>query len=90
MQNLQINSQRLWDTLMETARFGATAKGGISRLTLSDEDRKIRDWFKAAAEALGCSVTFDEVGNMFARRQPGHIQSADTDVGGAVRFTLGF
>jgi hypothetical protein len=29
-------------------------------------------------------------GNMFARRQPGHIQSADTDVGGAVRFTLGF
>ena len=29
-------------------------------------------------------------GNMFARRQPGHIQSADMDVGGAVRFTLGF
>jgi hypothetical protein len=29
-------------------------------------------------------------GNMFARRQPGHIQSADVDVGGAVRFTLGF
>jgi hypothetical protein len=29
-------------------------------------------------------------GNVFARRQPGHIRSADTDVGGAVRFTLGF
>jgi len=68
MQNLQINAQRLWDTLMETARIGATAKGGIKRLTLTDDDRRVRDWFKAAAEAIGCSVTVDEVGNMFARR----------------------
>jgi beta-ureidopropionase / N-carbamoyl-L-amino-acid hydrolase len=68
MQNLQINAQRLWDTLMETARFGATAKGGIKRLTLSDDDRQVRDWFKAAAEAIGCTVSVDEVGNMFARR----------------------
>ena len=29
-------------------------------------------------------------GNAFARRQPGHIQSAGPDVGGAIRFTLGF
>ena len=72
MQNLKIDAQRLWDTLMETARFGATAKGGIKRLSLSDEDKKVRDWFKAAAEAVGCTVTVDEVGNMFARR-PGRI-----------------
>jgi N-carbamoyl-L-amino-acid hydrolase len=68
MQNLRINAQRLWDTLMETARFGGTAKGGIKRLTLSDDDRRVRDWFKTAAEAIGCTVTVDEVGNMFARR----------------------
>jgi beta-ureidopropionase / N-carbamoyl-L-amino-acid hydrolase len=68
MQNLQINAQRLWDTLMETARIGATAKGGIKRLTLTDDDKRVRDWFKAAAEAIGCTVTVDEVGNMFARR----------------------
>jgi N-carbamoyl-L-amino-acid hydrolase len=68
MENLKINAQRLWDTLMETARFGATPKGGIKRLALTDEDRKVRDWFKAAAEAVGCTVTVDEVGNMFARR----------------------
>jgi beta-ureidopropionase / N-carbamoyl-L-amino-acid hydrolase len=67
-QNLQINSQRLWDTLMETAQFGATAKGGICRLTLTDLDRKVRDWFKQRCEALGCTVSVDEVGNMFARR----------------------
>jgi N-carbamoyl-L-amino-acid hydrolase len=68
MQNLQINPQRLWDTLMETARIGATPKGGIKRLALTDEDREVRDWFRAAAEAIGCVVTVDEVGNMFARR----------------------
>jgi N-carbamoyl-L-amino-acid hydrolase len=68
MQNLQINSRRLWDTLMETAKIGATPKGGICRLTLTDLDRQVRDWFKARCEALGCTVTVDEVGNMFARR----------------------
>jgi beta-ureidopropionase / N-carbamoyl-L-amino-acid hydrolase len=68
MQNLQIDAQRLWDTLMETAKFGGTPKGGICRLTLTDFDRQVRDWFKARCEALGCAVTVDEVGNMFARR----------------------
>lgn len=66
--NLTINPQRLWDTLMDTAKFGGTPKGGIRRLTLSDDDKKVRDWFKAQVEALGCTVTVDEVGNMFARR----------------------
>ena len=66
--NLKIDPQRLWDALMHTAQFGATAKGGIKRLTLSDEDRQVRDWFQAQCEALGCVVTVDEVGNMFARR----------------------
>ena len=66
--NLAIEPQRLWDQLMETAQFGGTAKGGIRRLTLTDEDKLVRDWFKAQCEALGCTVTVDSVGNMFARR----------------------
>jgi N-carbamoyl-L-amino-acid hydrolase len=66
--NLTINPQRLWDTLMETAAFGGTPKGGIKRLTVSDEDKRVRDWFKAACEKLGCTVQVDEVGNMFATR----------------------
>ena len=66
MQNLTINPQRLWDTLMDTAQIGGTQKGGICRLTLTDLDRQVRDWFKAQVEALGCTVTVDEVGNMFA------------------------
>jgi N-carbamoyl-L-amino-acid hydrolase len=68
LQNLQIDAQRLWDSLMETAQIGATPKGGICRLTLTDLDQKVRDWFKARCEALGCTVTVDDMGNMFARR----------------------
>ncbi len=74
--NLVINPQRLWDSLMETAKIGANERGGIHRLTLSDEDRAVRDWFKSACEALGCIVTVDDCGNMFARR-PG--KRADLD-----------
>jgi len=66
--NLAINAQRLWDEIMETAAIGATAKGGICRLTLTDLDRQVRDWFRASAAALGCEVTVDDMGNMFARR----------------------
>jgi N-carbamoyl-L-amino-acid hydrolase len=67
--NLQINSRRLWDSLMDTAKFGGTEKGGIKRLTLTDEDKLVRDWFKTQCEALGCTVSIDEVGNMFATRR---------------------
>src|ERR1700730_1177434 len=66
--NLQINPQRLWASIMETAAFGATPKGGIKRLTLTDEDKLVGDWFKREAEARGCAVTVDAVGNMFAVR----------------------
>ena len=68
MRNLAINPERLWGELMETAAIGGTAKGGICRLTLTDLDRQVRDWFKARAEALGCRVTVDDMGAMFARR----------------------
>src|SRR6266545_3517867 len=68
MQNLKIDGELLWGDLMETAAIGGTAKGGICRLTLTDLDRQVRDWFKARAEALGCTVTVDDMGAMWARR----------------------
>jgi N-carbamoyl-L-amino-acid hydrolase len=74
--NLAINPQRLWDQIMDTASFGATLKGGIKRLTLSDDDKKVRDWFKKECEALGCTVTVDAVGNMFALK-PGRKNSLE-------------
>jgi beta-ureidopropionase / N-carbamoyl-L-amino-acid hydrolase len=72
--NVAVNAERLWATIMETAQFGATAKGGVRRLTLTDLDKQVRDWFRATCEAAGCTVTIDEVGNMFARR-PGRDNS---------------
>ena len=72
--NLRIDPERLWSTLMESGAIGATAKGGINRQTLTAEDAAVRAWFKREAETLGCSVSVDEVGNMFALRagrQPG-------------------
>ncbi|MFD1701874.1 Zn-dependent hydrolase [Methylopila henanensis] len=66
--NLAVDGRRLWETIHETAAFGGTPKGGVRRLTLTDEDRQVRDWFRAACEALGCTVTIDDMGNMFARR----------------------
>jgi N-carbamoyl-L-amino-acid hydrolase len=74
VKNLSIDPERLWGDLMETARIGGTPKGGICRLTLTDLDAQVRDWFKAQTESLGCTVTIDDMGTMFARR-PG--QRAD-------------
>jgi len=67
LKNLTIDAERLWDDLMQTAKIGGTAKGGIRRLTLTDLDREVRDWFAARTRELGCTVTVDEMGAMFAR-----------------------
>src|SRR6476469_3984623 len=67
--NLQIDSARLWDTIHETAKFGATPKGGVRRLTLGPEDKQVRDWFRKACEAAGLQVQVDALGSMFALRK---------------------
>ncbi|MCY1500583.1 N-carbamoyl-L-amino-acid hydrolase [compost metagenome] len=63
-----VDGARLWQSLMDLARLGATAKGGVCRLALTDLDRQARDLFVQWCEAAGCSVSVDEVGNIFARR----------------------
>src|ERR1700712_1793363 len=67
--NLQIDSARLWDTIHETAKFGATAKGGVRRLTLGAEDKQVRDWFRKACEASALEVHVDTLGSMFGLRK---------------------
>ena len=63
-----IDGDRLWNTLMEMAHFGATPKGGVCRLALTDEDKAARDLFSRWCAEAGCSVTVDRMGNVFARR----------------------
>ncbi|MGY2274700.1 MULTISPECIES: Zn-dependent hydrolase [Pseudomonas] len=64
----RVNGERLWASLMEMAQIGATEKGGVSRLALTDEDRRGRDLFVQWCEAAGCSIRVDAMGNIFARR----------------------
>jgi len=67
--NQRIDGKRLWDLLMSMAEIGATPKGGVRRLTLTDVDRRGRDRFRAECEAAGLQVRVDAIGNMFARRE---------------------
>jgi len=68
LSNVRINGARLWDSLMEMAKIGATPKGGCKRLTLTDLDKQARELFRGWCEAEGCTLKVDEMGNMFARR----------------------
>lgn len=65
---IRINGARLWDSLMQLAQIGATPKGGVCRLALTDLDRQARDMFVAWAKEAGCTVRVDQIGNIFARR----------------------
>ena len=69
-----INSDRLWGSLMELAKIGATPKGGVRRLALTELDGQARDLFIRWCKEAGCIVTVDGIGNIFARR-PGKSDS---------------
>jgi beta-ureidopropionase / N-carbamoyl-L-amino-acid hydrolase len=74
LSNVRVNGARLWDSLMEMAKIGATPKGGCKRLTLTDLDKQGRTLFRRWCEDAGCSVKVDQMGNMFARR-PGEEET---------------
>ena len=65
---LQINANRLWQSLMDLAQIGATEKGGVRRLTLTDVDRRGRDQFVAWCRDAGLTIEIDGIGNIFGRR----------------------
>lgn len=68
-ENLRINSDRLWDSLMEMAKIGPGVAGGNNRQTLTDEDGEGRHLFKRWCEEAGLTVGVDQMGTMFARRE---------------------
>ncbi len=65
---LRIDGARLWQSLMDLAQIGATPKGGVCRIALTDLDRQGRDLFVQWARGAGCSIRVDAIGNIFARR----------------------
>ncbi|KAF2803521.1 amidase [Mytilinidion resinicola] len=75
LSSLKVNQSRLMEDIHFTSQWGegqkwgsASTETGMSRLSLSDADKKARDWFVQATQALGCNTTIDEMGNIFAVR----------------------
>lgn len=66
---MRINGDRLWKNMMALAEIGATPKGGVCRLALTDIDRAGRDWFRAQCAKIGMQTRTDAVGNLFARME---------------------
>ncbi|KAH8435036.1 uncharacterized protein LDX57_012665 [Aspergillus melleus] len=72
---LRANKDRLAKDLHHSCQWGfgirwgdGSTDTGMQRLALSDEDKTVRDWFIETTKALKCSVTIDEMGNIFAVR----------------------
>ncbi len=66
--NIRVNSDRLWNSLMEMAKIGATDKGGVCRIALTDLDKQARDLFVKWCKEAGCTIKIDKMGNIFAQR----------------------
>ncbi|KVO71950.1 Zn-dependent hydrolase [Burkholderia ubonensis] len=80
--SIKVDGKRLWDSLMQMATIGATPKGGVCRLALTDLDKAGRDLIVSWAKAAGCTVTVDQMGNVFMRRE-GRVPDAPPVVTGS-------
>ncbi len=67
--NMQIDADRLWDTIHAMAEIGPGVAGGSNRQTLTDADAEGRALFRKWCDEAGLSMGVDELGNMFARRE---------------------
>jgi beta-ureidopropionase / N-carbamoyl-L-amino-acid hydrolase len=73
--SLRVDGSRLWLSLMELAKIGATPKGGVRRLALTDLDGQGRDLVVGWLRETGSRVEIDGAGNIFATR-PGRDPAA--------------
>ncbi|KAJ3516526.1 hypothetical protein NM208_g14830 [Fusarium decemcellulare] len=87
LEKLKVDQSRMMETLHHTCAWGTGKRWGnnptdtgMSRLSLSDDDKTVRDWFIKTTESLGCKTTVDAIGNIFAIR-PGRQEGPPTLVG---------
>jgi N-carbamoyl-L-amino-acid hydrolase len=78
---LQIDGARLWQSLMDMAKIGATEKGGVRRLALTEDETRGRDLFVQWCRDAGMTVSVDEIGNLFARRDGTQKDAAPVLIG---------
>ncbi len=67
-ENLRINGNRLWESLMDMAKIGPGIAGGNNRQTLTDEDKAGRELFQSWCEDAGLTMGVDQMGTMFMTR----------------------
>ena len=67
-QNITVNGNRLWQSIMDMARIGPGIAGGNNRQALTDADSEARHIFQTWCEDAGLKMVVDQMGNMFARR----------------------
>ena len=67
-ENLRINGDRLWESLMDMAKIGPGIAGGNNRQTLTDSDKEGRELFKRWCDEAGLSMGVDKMGTMFMTR----------------------
>ncbi|KDQ51720.1 hypothetical protein JAAARDRAFT_40963 [Jaapia argillacea MUCL 33604] len=71
---IRVASSRLASTFDESCSWGSTPDGGMNRLSLNNDDKRVREWLIEQCKQLGCSVKVDQMGNIFAIR-PGKNNS---------------
>lgn len=81
MSTPRIDGERLWRSLMDLARIGATPRGGVRRITLTEEDRAGRALFVRWCDEAGMQVRCDRIGNLFARRDGSDPSAAPVMMG---------
>jgi N-carbamoyl-L-amino-acid hydrolase len=77
-----VDERRLWQRHAEMAKIGGTAKGGVNRQALTEEDGRARARLAVWAKARGFAVSSDAIGNLFVRR-PGRDPQATPVVTGS-------
>lgn len=66
VQQIFVNGERLKQTVEAFADFGRTEHNGVTRLSLSEQDVRVRQYFSSCCEELGMDVKADDMGNMYA------------------------
>ncbi len=67
-ENMRVNADRLWDSLMDMAKIGPGIAGGNNRQTLTDSDAEGRRLFQKWCDDAGLTMGVDTMGNMFMTR----------------------
>src|SRR2546430_15080761 len=65
---MRIDRKRLEQFIDELGKIGETPRGGLTRLALTDDDRRGRDWMVTRMREAGLRVTVDQMGNIFGER----------------------